>query len=586
MDEHLKLRGCEGPLRFGAFVPAQQVNQYLADPCHREEAITLFRASQISKVYLDCLRGGHFPGEEALTEIRDVLQNQGFGVAAGLTPTRGTGKASTHGRWWLCYTNADTQAELEDVVRRTARLFDEIIVDDFLCTHCQCQECQQARGHRDWGEYYRDLLVQVAQERIIGPSREENPNVQVIIKYPQWYDRFHVFGYDVRHHPEQFDGVWVGTEIRDPRVEYVHQYQAFANYQWLASLSGSKIGGAWFDFINCYPAIYVEQAVQSILAGARELIRFHYDPSLYSPENPNTQRLLQAIPSLQKLAETLDGLSPQGIAFYKPVDTDGEDEAYLLDYLGMLGLPIVPCHTFPSDAEAICLPVQAADDPDVVGQAIDFVENGGTLLLTPGFLSKLAYDTRVLHLAGYAWPPTTAVDQWTYQFAVSRESVSAEAHIHFGAQLHPVTAETLAAAIHADGNLPVLTRLRHGQGSVLVLNAKTFRYPEGSERVTTAEPVSLPHLPPSLVDLLRAELTTKLPFQVQVCSRVGVYWYGSVLVLTNFNDQEATATVTLREPHNGAAVDSVTEQRLGEWSDGVLTCKIPERTFVTVQIAS
>jgi len=62
-----------------------------------------------------------------------------------------------------------------------------------------------------------------------------------------------------------------------------------------------KIGGGWFDFINCYPEIYVEQAVQSILAGARELIRFHYEPGTYSPENPNTKALLEAIPELERL---------------------------------------------------------------------------------------------------------------------------------------------------------------------------------------------------------------------------------------------------------------------------------------------
>jgi len=578
-----QLNGHTGALRFSAFVPAQAVNNCLSEAAGRREALQLFQANKISKVYLDCLRGGHFPGEDVLLTARDFFCENGLKVSAGLTPTRGTGKASTHGRWWLCYTSKNTQEELAQIVRRTARIFDEIIVDDFLCTQCQCDECRTARGERSWGEYYRDLLVKVAQDCIIAPSKAENPRARVVIKYPQWYDRFHVFGYDVRRHPNLFDEVWVGTEIRDPRVEYVHQYQAFANYQWLASLSGKKIGGGWFDFINCYPEIYVEQAVQSILAGARELIRFHYQPDLYSPENPNTRALLKAVCALEKLASLLDECMPQGIAFYKPPDTDGEDEAYLLDYLGMLGLPMVPCHVFPHDAQAVCLPLQAAADPDVIAHTLTLAERGTTIMLTPGFLQKLAYDERILRLAGYASPPVTPADLWTFRFSIQETPATAESHIHFGAHLHPISAEVLATGIHPTGNFPVLTRNKHQNGKVLVFNAKTFRYPEGSGRVTVGEPVSLPHLPQKLVDVLRAEMLSDFPVDVQVQSRVGIYWYSNLLILTNFNDQSVEATVAPQNPCTGHTKDAVTQRPLGDWVDGKLTFDIPARQFAVIR---
>ena len=574
--------GHTGPLRFSAFVPSQLVNAYFSDDAGLNEALLLFKANKISKVYLDCLRGGHFPGEEVLTKARDFFRKNGLEVSAGLTPTDGTGKRSTHGRWWLCYTNLKTQEELVEIVRRTARIFDEIIVDDFLCTYCHCSECNSVRGEQKWGEYYRNLLAYIAKDKIINPARDENPDVRVIIKYPQWYDRFHVFGYDVEQHPFNFDEVWVGTEVRDPLVEYVNQYQAFANYSWLSSISQEKIGGGWFDFINCYPEIYVEQAVQSILAGARELIRFHYEPGLYSPENPNTKALLEAIPELERLAEILYGHKTEGIAFYKPVNTDGEDEAYLLDYLGMLGLPIVPCHQFPEDAKSICLPIQSADDPDIVERVIAFVEKGGIAMLTPGFLQKFAFDERILKLSGYANPPVTPADVWTFRFSVNQSSADAEAHIHFGANLHPVTAEVLATAIHPKGNIPVLTRNSYGNGKVIVFNAKTFRYPEGSGRVTTGEPVSLPNMPQSLVDTLRSEMLSGFPFEVKVRSKVGVYYYSDILVLTNFNDQSVYASVALQSQYTGHANDPITQHDLGNWSDGKLSFEIPRRKFTVL----
>jgi hypothetical protein len=574
--------GHSGSLRFSAFVPAHNVNAYFTDDVRLDEALQLFKANKISKVYFDCLRGGHFPGESVLIKARDFMKDNGLEVSAGLTPTRGTGKGCTHGKWWLCYTNAQTQKELKEIVKRTARIFDEIIVDDFLCTHCQCDECNSARGSRSWGEYYCELLANVAKECIINPAKADNPQIKVVIKYPQWYDRFHVFGYDVEQHPHSFDEVWVGTEIRDPLVEYVHQYQAFANYSWLASISQEKIGGGWFDFINCYPEIYVEQAVQSILAGARELIRFHYEPELYSPENPNTKALLEVIPELETLASLLDGRNPEGIAFYKPVNTDGEDEAYILDYLGMLGLPIVPYHLFPKDAKSIFLPLHATNDPNIAEKVITFVEKGGTAIFTPGFLEKMACDERFLRLAGYANPPVTPADLWTFRFSVSQSPSETEAHVHFGANLHPVTAEVLATAIHPKGNIPILTRNSYGNGKVLVFNAKTFRYSEGSGRVTVGEPVSLPYMPQRLVDLLRSEALSPFPFDVQVRSRVGVYYYSDVLVLTNFNDQAVYATVIFQDSRNGNADDPVTRQKLGEWIEGKLSLQIPRRKFVVI----
>ncbi|MBD3184455.1 hypothetical protein GF312_19385 [Candidatus Poribacteria bacterium] len=559
-------KGNSGPLRFSAFVQAPSVNHYFSSEDGLNEAIKLFEANNISKVYLDCLRGGHFPGKDILIKARDFFENNGIKTAAGLTPTQGTGKGSTHGRWWLCYTNKETQEGIKEVVRETAEIFDEIIVDDFLCTHCQCAECQEARRNRTLEEYYRELLVQVARDCIINPARDETPGIRMIIKYPQWYDRFHKFGYDVTRHPQQFDEVWVGTEIRDPLVEYVHQYQAFANYRWLASLSGEKIGGAWFDFINCYPEIYVEQAVQSILAGARELIRFHYDPELYSPENPNTKALIRIMPELKRLAEFLGNSQFQGIHFYKPPDIDGEDEAFLLDYLGMLGLPMIPCSEFPSDARSICLPIQAASIDGIMDHVIKSLESGATIMLTPGFLQKLQHDERLLRIAGYSSPAVTKNDIWTFRFSVDQTPGMAESHIRFGANLHPVSAEVVVWGIHQEGNFPVITCKRHDRGKVIVFNAKTFCYPRGSSRVTTGEPVSLPHLPQNIVDKLRREMLSDFPLDINVRSRVGVYYYSGKLVLTNFNDQSVKVIFNLNKGKEKTEVF------------------IPPRVFVTLKL--
>ena len=90
--------GNRGPLRFSAYVPAQEVSAHLSHADGRAAALERFQASQVSRVYLDCLRGGHTPDGAVLTEAWEFFTANGIDVAAGLTPTRGSGRGSTHGR--------------------------------------------------------------------------------------------------------------------------------------------------------------------------------------------------------------------------------------------------------------------------------------------------------------------------------------------------------------------------------------------------------------------------------------------------------------------------------------------------------
>ena len=99
----------------------------------------------------------------------------------------------------------------------------------------------------------------------------------MILKFPQWYDLFQLYGYDPLRMPEYFDEIWVGTEVRDPetrRMGYVQPTQGYMNFRWLASQAGSKVRGAWFDHIECSPQNFLDQAYLSVLAGARELTLF------------------------------------------------------------------------------------------------------------------------------------------------------------------------------------------------------------------------------------------------------------------------------------------------------------------------
>src|SRR4030042_1279264 len=153
------------------------------------------------------------------------------------------------------------------------------MIDDFLFTDCECDQCKTARGDKSWADYRCDLMVQVGRERILGPARAVNPNVKVIIKYPQWYDNFHNRGYEVVRQSADYDRIWVGTETRDPdnqRWGRKAQYEAYYIMRWLGEIGGAKTGGGWFDPYGTTENTYVEQARQTVLADAKAMLLFCY----------------------------------------------------------------------------------------------------------------------------------------------------------------------------------------------------------------------------------------------------------------------------------------------------------------------
>jgi len=243
-------------LRLSAYMTAHSVARVFENDPDGVRSITVLRELGVTGVYLEVYRGGLVVGQAELERTRDHFLAHGFEVTGGIAtvPGKDFGVRQEAPLDWFNWQNAKTQEDLERVVRMAALVFDRFIIDDFLCTGDVSEESKAAKGNRSWSQYRRDLLTRLSETVFIGPAREVNPNIQMVIKFPQWYDRFHQFGYDVVRQPAVFDEVWVGTETRGAwtqRFGYVQPYEGFVNYRWLADLSGEKIGGAWFDHIDC-----------------------------------------------------------------------------------------------------------------------------------------------------------------------------------------------------------------------------------------------------------------------------------------------------------------------------------------------
>ena len=390
-------------LRFSTLFTAQNVRDLLSDQEGLKKAVEWCKQTAVTHVYVESFRNGYTAERAALERAKEAFVSAGIDVSGCVTTTQ-VGKKSTGGEIIDCYTNIPTQEHLQEIFEYTASLFDEIMIDDFLFTDCECEECRVARGDRAWSEYRSDLMVQVSRERILEPAKAKNPNVKIIIKYPQWYDNFHNRGYEVVRQTHDFDKIWVGTETRDPdnqRWGRKVQYEAYFIMRWFGAIGGEKTGGGWFDPYGTTPPTYVEQARQTILADAKEALLFCYGSLLRDTGPENVEKLRTEIPALFELAEIVRGKSIKGMVAPKLPNSEPHDEQYIFDFVGMLGLPLVPVPEIvdvgsptarkkkESDAEAAFLSVHALKDQRLVLKLKQMIDAGKPLLITDGLRDRL-----------------------------------------------------------------------------------------------------------------------------------------------------------------------------------------------------
>ncbi|MFZ5829925.1 MAG: hypothetical protein ACOY3P_07545 [Planctomycetota bacterium] len=393
--------------RFSTLVMAGDVRDLLTPAGGIDAAIDWCRKTGVTKVYLETFRGNYQAERPTLLEAKRRFTEAGFEVSGCVTTTV-VGKKSTGWNQISCYTDLPTQKRLQEIFEFTAGLFDEIMIDDFWFTDCECSECRAARQAKtvrigedrsflvasdSWADYRCELMTRLSQLRILEPAQAINPRVKIIIKYPQWYDRFHERGYDVVRQTELFDRTWVGTETRDyldQRWGGTPQYEAYFIMRWLGGIGGEKCGGGWYDPLGTTEKTYIEQARQTVLGGARESMLFCYGILLKNHGPRDVEALREHIPELLNVAAEIAERKPVGIAAYKPPSSPPQNEPRVFDFVGMLGLPLVPCHEFPADARAAFFSVHAMKDPQFTERLKSFLKGGRRALITDGLAKQLA----------------------------------------------------------------------------------------------------------------------------------------------------------------------------------------------------
>jgi hypothetical protein len=392
--------------RFSTLFTAQDVRDSLSSEAATEEAIRWCKASGVTKVYLEEFRDDYQAVSATLMRARDHFLAQGFLVSGCVTTTR-VGKPSDHWSSEIsCYTDPAAQDHLQSIFKYAASLFDEIMIDDFWFTDCTCSNCDAARRSQvvtigshtypvsgdTWSDYRRALMLHLSEDRLLAAAKSINPRVRLIIKYPQWYDKFQERGYDVTRETAVFDRIWVGTETRDyTNAQWGHtpQYEGYFLMRWLGGIGGEKCGGGWYDWLGTKEHTYVEQARQTVLAGARESMLFCFGGMHHDTGPADVEALRNNMPELLAVAREVQGREPLGMAAYKPPNSDPQDESRVFDFVGMIGLPLAPCHQFPTNAPAAFLSVHAMADLDLPSELGQFIQTGKPVLMTDGLVRRI-----------------------------------------------------------------------------------------------------------------------------------------------------------------------------------------------------
>ena len=397
--------------RYSTLITAQDVRDRLGTEQGIESAIAWCRKTGVTKAYVEEFRDGYQADRQTIERAAKALRAAGIQVSGCITTTH-VGKPSNRWDELCCFTDRATQDRLGEIFAYAASLFDEVMIDDFWCTDCECGACDAARRARtvrigdrtypvsgeSWSEYRCELLTRLSQDRMLAPARRANPKVRLIIKYPQWYDQFHERGYEVLRETADFDRIWVGTETRDYRDQRwggTPQYEAYFITGWLGRIGGAKCGGGWYDPYGTTEHTYLEQARQTVLGGARESMLFCYGSLLKDTGPKNIETLRRNIPELLQVAEEVGRRRIVGVAAYKPANSHPEKEPRVFDFVGMLGLPLAPCHEFPADAPAAFFSVHALKDPDLPAKLTRFIASGKPVLVTDGLAGQLAGKVRL-----------------------------------------------------------------------------------------------------------------------------------------------------------------------------------------------
>ncbi|NLK68155.1 MAG: permease [Clostridiaceae bacterium] len=505
----------------------------------------------VDKVYLETYRGNETIDWDKMRKIKEFFNSKGIQTSGGITTT-----VSERGEFVsLCYNDDIHKNGLKEIITKTAELFDEIILDDFFFTNCRCKACIEAKCGLSWAEYRTELMKEVSIDYVIRPAKEVNPNVNLIIKYPNWYEHYQETGYNLKDEPSLFDMIYTGTETRDSMYTQQHlpRYLSYFIMRYMENVKPGKNGGGWFDPYQCSYNLqsYADQARLTVFGKAKEVTLFclgallDRDYSMFVPIGGYV---------LETMDEFVGGLgNPIGTACYIPYHSMGED--YLHNYMGMLGIPLEPYPYFESEEKNIFLTENAAYDKEIVSKIETALLEGRNVIITSGLLKALQNE-------GVKLPVNVRyTDRKAYinEFALSAHGISFEKIVSSTKsilipQLEYATNDVwqLISGLGNNNNFPILLNTKYSNGNLSI--------------VTIPDDFGdLYHYPREVLNSLRKAFSPNAKVSIDTVGNVGLFTYdNNTFVVKSFLPHQQDISIYVDE-QNVKLVDMVT----GESVNGI-----------------
>lgn len=515
-----------------------------------------------NKVYLETHRDMVIPDENTLQQLKVYMSSKGIQTSAGITVTvNEMDDFKTY-----CYSNAEHREKIKNFVTYTAQLFDEILFDDFFFTNCKCPLCIEAKGAQSWTNFRLSQMTKSSIELVLEPARRANPNVKVMIKYPNWYEHFQGSGFNLKDQPALYDGIYTGNETRDAYYssQHLQPYQSYLIFRYYENIKPGGNRGGWVDPAGATSIErYAQQIWLTLFAKAQEITLFDYHgvqrpikasqrgewqsekssfnfDAITAPYldgkgslTEDAKMIVIAQQVLKHVAPVLKELGqPFGLKAYKPHHSMGED--FLHNYIGMLGIPLDLVPDFPSEEPLIFLTESAAKDPEMMNRMKNHLLEGKNLIITSGLVKALEHKG----FSEIAEIVCSTKKLMTDTFVMGWEPITYPAKKPIIVpQLLTLTNDVWeeVSCISGWAGTPLLTSLNYGNGKMFILTIPD-------------NPDDLYQLPSEVLDKIRRTFISE-SIQVhlkETPEKVSLLTYDNeTFVLASFLDETLRATVVI-----------------------------------------
>lgn len=522
----------------------------------------------VDKIYLETHRDLLIVNDATLNQAKEFFHKKGIETAGGITYTIDESNSFET----FCYSNPEHRKTVQEIAEHTAKHFDEFILDDFFFTSCKSDIEIKAKGDMSWTEYRLKVMTEAGRNLVLKPAKKINPNVKVIIKYPNWYDHFQGLGFNLEEGPQLFDGVWTGTETRDPGSnQHLQNYLSYNIIRYFHNLRPGYNGGGWVDSGGIHMGMdrYAEQLHLTMLSKTPEIILFAYNQLLDVKLSPNFRTPWQGMgtsfnyeemtapfttkngekvqpTTMARIADVVlkqtDKLTQQlgnpiGIKSYKPFHAEGDD--FLQNYLGMIGLPMDMYSNFPKGQKILLLTAQAAKDGNIMNMIKEQLRSGREVVITSSLLK--AIPEKIAEVSELRCTDLKAIVNDFGRYGKTEREILIPQVLYYTNDAW----EIVSAGRPLNGGVsgyPIILRAPYSQGNLYVLTipddmGNLYDYPEGA------------------LNEIRRIMSKDMDVYMEGPSKVGLFMYDNqTFVVENFNDKpveiriirEAGKTVSLK----------------------------------------